>query len=61
MPLHGEEQITAAGLAEVQETATGYRGQDWSVSSVPLHPPATFIHREGVVAAPNCDVVVALP
>ena len=61
MPLHGEEHITAAGLAEVQVTATGYRGHKKRYDSVPLHPPATLVHTYGVVAAPNCDVVVAMP
>ena len=28
LPLHEEEQITAAGFAEVQETALGYTGQE---------------------------------
>ena len=53
--LHGEEQLTAAGLAEVQETAVGRRGQSYSLSSVPLHPPATLVHRYTVVAGPNME------
>ena len=53
--LHGEEQLTAAGLAEVQETAVGRRGQSYSLFSVPLHPPATLTHKFTVVAGPNME------
>ena len=55
IPLHGEEQLTAAGLAPVQETAVGRRGQSYRIASVPLHPPATLVHRYAVVARPNME------
>ena len=61
MPLHGEEHITAAGLAVVQVTATGYAGQLKRYDSLPIHPPAILVYIKVVVAAPNCDAVVALP
>ena len=55
--LHGEEQLTAAGSAEVQETAVGRRGQLYSLSSVPSHPPATLVNRYAVIADPNMEEV----
>ena len=61
LSLHGEEQLTAAGLAEVQETAVGRRGQSYSLSSVPLHPPATLAHKSTVVAGPNMEEFDATP
>ena len=33
----------------------GRRGQSYSLSSVPSHPPATLVHRYAVIADPNID------
>ena len=53
--LHGEEQLTAAGLALVQETGEGRRGQLFRSLSAPVHPPATLVHKKAVVADPNLE------
>ena len=39
----------------------GRRGQSYSLSSVPLHPPATLTHKFTVVAGPNMEEFDAMP